>query len=573
MHMKKWITVVSWLILSATACTKEGSFLDKKETTDLNEQTVFADSARTMDFLTGIYADAGFSWSPNRFSGNAGLEACSDEASGPVTGGTYLQFVTGSVSAFSIPRNSWDIPYENIRRVNIFLKHLPGVRFDPALKERAKGEALFLRAWYYAILLKHYGGVPIVGDTVYNAKDKINTVRNTYGECVSYIVAACDSAAVYCPAQYSSLDYGRATMGACLALKARVLLYAASDLFNGGFPEQPGLDATLRSIVSYPDQRNDRWKLAADAARQVIASGLYQLVEDNDTRPGYGFYNLFQLRKNNEAIFQLMKPPNKELEGYWIPPSRGGTAEGAYAYQDMVDAFGMINGKPITDTSYDPAHPYNNRDPRLDYTIIRNGSMTARAAFGLQPVYTYVNDNTTGDQTGVGTPTGYYINKMLDVNVAGNNLTQTPRCPPLMRYAEVLLNFAEAENEFSGPGAEVYQAILSIRKRAGIMPGADGMYGLPAGMGKEEMREMIRRERRVELAFEEHRFWDVRRWKIAPQTDNKAMSGMRVNRVADGYTYQAFTVRQHVFRAPIYLFPIPQQETGKSADLLQNPGW
>jgi len=138
-----------------------------------------------------------------------------------------------------------------------------------------------------------------------------------------------------------------------------------------------------------------------------------------------------------------------------------------------------------------------------------------------------------------------------------------------MRYAEILLNYAEALNEFSGATTEVYKAVEAIRKRAGLSP-----YQLPAGLSKNEMRLVIQHERQVELAFEEQRFWDVRRWKIAAQTENKQMTGMRVIELGTNkYSYTRFTVRSHNFRNAMYLWPIPQSETAKSTQLLQNPGY
>ncbi|HEY2725707.1 MAG TPA: RagB/SusD family nutrient uptake outer membrane protein, partial [Parafilimonas sp.] len=218
------------------SCTKQGGFLGQTTTTDLNEDAVFSDSARSMDFLAQIYTNIDFSFNPARFNGLAGLEACCDEAEGPSSTGvtTYNQFATGSVSAYSISTDAWSIPYSNIRAVNQFLAHLPTIPFNDALKQRTKGEVLFLRAWYYSIMLKHYGGIPLIGDTVYDVTDKINTVRNTYDECVTYITQQCDAAAAILPLSYSGGDFGRVTKGACLALKAKVLLYAASPLFNGG---------------------------------------------------------------------------------------------------------------------------------------------------------------------------------------------------------------------------------------------------------------------------------------------------------------------------------------------------
>jgi len=568
--MKKVFFGAAVITCLFVACTKE-SFLDKTTTTDLSEATVFSDSARSMDFLANIYSNVDFSFSLTRFSGAAGLDACSDEAEGPQASvaTTYTQFAEASVSAFNIAADAWNTPYSQIRAVNQFLKHLPALPFNDLLKQRTKGEALFLRAWYYAQMLRHYGGVPLVGDSIYTTNDKINTTRNSYADCVDYVTAQCDAAAALLPTSYTGLEYGRVTKGACLALKARVLLYAASPLFNGGAETD---DASLKNIISYPSADAARWQKAADAAKAVMNLGVYSLYTDNTTKPGYGFYQVFQKRVNNEYIFARMEPDNKDLENLWRPPSRGGsTISGSFPYQGLVDAFEMNNGKAITDATsgYDPQKPYTNRDPRLDYTVTHNLSNIYVAYDALRPVYTYVGEP-SGDGFGAGTPTGYYGNKMCRDEVIPNYFFNvSTRCLPLIRYADVLLMYAEATNEAVGANADVYAAVESIRQRAGLVP-----YALPAGLTKDGMRKVIQHERQVELAFEEQRFWDVRRWKIAEQTDAQMMNGMSVKKNSDGtFTYSIVNVRKHNFRKAMYLWPIPQSETAKSQDFVQNPGY
>ncbi len=549
-----------------SSCGKK-NFLDQTETTNLNEQTVFTDSARTVAFLTNIYIDIGFAESATRF-GNGGLDASCDEAepqkSATVT--TSIQFATGTVNPTIISSDAWNLPYTNIRRVNQLLKHLPGAPIPPHIRNVMAAEARFLRAWYYAALLKHYGGIPLLGDAVYDVGDKIPSVRNTYKECVDYIVSECDAVAGSLPLVRIREDYGRASGGAALALKARVLLFAASPLFNGGGIE-PG-----NNVTGYPDAVPERWKLAADAALAVMNKAAYSLNEDNTTAPGYGFYKLFTLRVNPEYILAKMQGGNRELESAWQPPSRNG-AQGGFPYQEFVDAFSMANGLPITDpaSGYNASDPYRNRDPRLAYSVIRDQMPLIQNTGLKEPVNIYLGPDGKGvsqDAVHAGTPTGYYTNKMLDENIAANFIHGSNRCFPLMRYAEVLLNFAEASNEYAGPTQEVYNAVELVRKRAGLQP-----YQLAAGLTKDQMREAIRAERRVELAFEGHRFWDVRRWKIAEQTENKQMTGMEIRRNGSTVTYTVFPVRKHNFRKAMYLWAIPQGETAKSPDLKQNPSW
>lgn len=560
------------------ACKKEG-FLSQTQTTNLSQTTVFADSANTVAFLSNIYSNVGFSFNPGRFLygalgsqvTNGGLDAASDEAEVASTNGsTALAFETGTINAAVVTDDAYNTCYTNIRSVNQFLKALPSTPLKSYTKVEYKAEARFLRAWYYAILLKHYAGVHLVGDTIYTYTDHIPAKRNTYEECVNYIISECDAAGKDLPLVQSGLNYGRASKGACMALKARVLLYAASLLFNSKTP----VGGPVGPLVNYPSYDGKRWQLAADAADSLIRSGAYSLYVDNATAPGYGFQHVFTMRYNSEYIFALMRNANADFETLWDPPSRTGK-NGAFPLQGLVDAFPMSNGLAITDpaSKYDPQNPYANRDPRLNYSIIHDQTILQnRLAAGVSPINIYLGnyngiDNSRGtDAVHIGTRTGYYTNKMLDPGAVANDLHTTTRCWPLMRFAEVLLNYAEAANEYEGPTTLVYQRVELVRQRAGLNP-----YTLPTGLSQEQMRDVIRNERRIELAFEEQRFWDVRRWKIADQTDNILTMGMEVDRNGNNVTYKPFAVRQRNFRNAMYLWPFPQAEVAKSPELIQNP--
>jgi starch-binding outer membrane protein, SusD/RagB family len=578
-----------FLLLLALGCRKEG-FLAATTTTNLDEKSVFSDSSRTVGFLANIYSNVGFSTSLSRFTFNiytvcGGLEAACDEAepshafSTPAT-----QFATGTVNAGIIGDEPYKTCYANIRAVNVLIKNLPNAPLRQAYKNQMVAEAHFLRAWYYAILTEHYGGVPLVGDSLLSYEKPINAKRGTYAECVDYILAECDAAAATLPTTQSGLNYGRASKGACLALKARVLLYAASPLFNGTTLVSDAGSNIDPALVGYPTYDANRWKLAQDAAQAVIAAGVYSLNTVNNYQtslPGYGFQGLFPRRVNTEYIFQLMRPSgNSDLENMCLPPSRGSNGSGSFPYQGLVDAFPMRNGKPITDPSsgYDPANPYKDRDPRLDYSIIHDQTVLLvrtgnGQTNGSAPVNIYVgnfNGISTGqDAVHQGTVTGYYNNKMLDpAAIAATISFGSQRVLPLMRYAEILLNYAEAANEFEGPTANVYTAVEAVRERAGLSP-----YQLPTGLTREEMRTWIQNERRIELAYEGHRFFDVRRWKIAPQTENIQSQGMEVNRNGASVVFKPFNVTKHNFRPAMYLWPFPLSETGKSPELIQNPGY
>jgi len=576
-------------ILFVQSCKKSGSFLAQTSTTNLTQSTVFADSSRTEGFVANIYASIGFSTSPSRFVANntvcSGLDAACDESEPSHTFATDASgFATGTINAGTVSNDPYNTCYTQIRAVNQLLANIHLTKMQANNKAELVAEARFLRAWYYSILVEHYGGVPLVGDSLYTYALPITVKRATYAACITYITSECDAAAAVLPFTQGGLNWGRASGGACMALKARVLLYAASPLFNGTtLPTDAGKSSSGSvdpSLVGYPNADPTRWQLAENAAQVVIASGAYSLNTINSyqtTTPGYGFQGLFPQRVNTEYIFQLMRPANTDLENLFLPPSRSG-GNGAFPYQGIVDAFPMSNGKLITDptSGYDPNNPYNNRDPRLNYSIIHDQTiLNVRTGNGLisgqAPVNIYLgnNNNQNPDAVHIGTVTGYYCNKMLDpAAIAATIAFPSNRCLPLIRYAEILLDYAEAANEFEGPTANVYNAIQAVRQRAGLNP-----YQLPTGLSQADMRTYIQNERRIELAFEGHRFFDVRRWKIAAQTENIQAQGMEVDDNGSAVAYNKFNVTKHNFRPAMYLWPFPISETGKSPTLIQNPGY
>lgn len=586
----KQIFLATILLALFASCKKNSDFLDG-QSIGLTEEQVFSDSARTMAFLTGIYSDIAFSFSKGRWSSHGNSELATDDAeynySG--TGQAAVILYNGTISPTMYASQTalldfWNLPYANIRRANIMLSKLPQTPLSASLQSRIKGETKFLRAYYYSHLMVAFGGVPNVGDNVYGKDDIINLPRQKFADLVKYISDELDAAAALLPVAYpNDIDYGRITKGACLALKSRVLLYAASPLFNGGANTT---DPELAAIVSYPTASVEYWQKAADAANAVITGGTYSLMVDNATQPGYGFFNVFLQRVNTEYIFAYYRPGNRDFEGYYNPPTRGG-GRNSMPTQDLVDAFPMKNGlQPLNAdgtvnmaSGYNPADPYINRDPRFTYSIIYNGATYfSTATNNKAPVYTFVNGTgatgQTNDAFGVGTTTGYFSRKMCDDNISSNSSSNTNRAWPLLRYAEIVLNYAEAINE-TGQTALAYPKLIELRQRAGIDAGADNLYGLKAGMTKEEMREVIRNERRIELAFEDHRWHDIRRWKIAMVTNNQYNKVMKVTKNSNGsFTYQRLeSVRRHNFRPEMYLLPIPDPEVRKMPAMVQNPGW
>lgn len=598
------------MMFGAVSCTDD-SFLDETQTSDLTKDVIFSDSTYTVGFLNHIYEDCGFDVYPNRFDGGiwnpgeGGLQTACDEAEFKITSHNTdgVQFVTGTVNAVSISETAWKTCYNQIRAVNVFLENVDKCPMTDNARTRYKAEARFLRAWYYFILLRHYGGVPLLGDVVYDNEDvdNINMKRNSFAEVVDYIVSECNAAASDLPTRTVATAFGRASGGTCMGLISRTLLYAASPLYNGS---PITTDATLAPLVGYTDTDQERWKAAAEAARRLIATGGWQVfvyhADDNgNPYPGWGYWAQFEgsdyttLNSWEDrvytsgalcgSIFMQIRAMGNTKEQMFDPVSCGGNGNGGYPTHDLAEAYPMLDGAvPGSGKyTYDRMNPDKNRDPRFALSIIWNGSTRRSGGDENHVVSTYQGFGSTNDAIYQGTRTGYYWRKQSHVATAANHFNGCPQLYTLMRYEEILLNYAEAVNEYYGPdytetlGAETlspYSVLRLLRERAGIEAGEDGTYGIPNGLSRDKMREAIRAERRIELAFEGHRFFDVRRWKIAEQTENGYTHGFEVTRTLDGsLSSKVVNTRQHVFRPAMYFWPIPYNEVVRSEDLLQNP--
>ena len=492
-------------------------------------------------FLMNIYATM-----PNNFAGigsNALLDAGTDDAVYRYPNSTVETFVNGRWTAWNMPDNVWSKYYTGIRKVNTFLAKVDMVPVrTPGLVSEWKAEARFLRALFYFEMVKRWGGVPLVGDKIFTLEDNLDVPRNSYEECVAYIVAECDAIRelVVKDADLKDGDLGRITRGAVLALKARTLLYAASPLNN------PANDVA-------------KWQRAADAAKDVMNLGNFSLFSN--------FTTLFTTRKTTETILAFQSATSTGIETNYGPTgySGNGTGNGLInPTQNLVDAFPMKNGKEISDptSGYDPQKPYLNRDPRLAATVFYNG-----LSWLGRPVELY-----DGGRDYAGSQTGYFMRKFMGSFTTGSAYSATNHSSIIFRYAEVLLNYAEAANEASAaPPEDAFKAVESIRQRAGLVP-----YTISRSLSTTAFRELVRKERRLELAFEEHRFWDIRRWKIgASLLQSKTLTGVTVVKTPDNsytYTYDR-PVLNTVFEERMYRYPIPVGEIEKGKMLEQNTGW
>lgn len=445
------------------------------------------------------------------------------------------------------PDGNWYSAYQAVRNVNLFLAHFDNVPIDETTKQYWKAEARFIRAINYFELVKRYGGVPLIGDKLFSQDEKLDIPRNTFDECVTYIVDELDDIRDDLRIDpVKAAELGRVTKGAAMALKSRVLLYAASPLNN------PGHDM-------------EKWQAASDAAKAVMDYGKFSLEND--------FNSVFTERQNSEVILAYQREQTKDLErqnapvGYAEPNQSQGYVSPT---QELVDAFPMQNGLPITDaeSGYDLQHPYNNRDPRLSATVFYNGSMWLQRS-----VETFEGGRDKPNGVQRQTRTGYYMRKFLADYSTQQAYGNQNHNFVIFRYAEILLNYAEAENEL-GNIDEAYSQLIALRKRAGIEGGVDQMYGLKQGMDQDEMRSAIHLERRIEMAFEEQRFWDVRRWKTAETVFNRTLHGIKIEKRPDGsYTYQEIPVSDMTFLPKMYRYPIPYKEIAGNTAIEQNTGW
>jgi starch-binding outer membrane protein, SusD/RagB family len=436
--------------------------------------------------------------------------------------------------------------YQGIRNTNVMLANIDRVpwtdEYNPAYIE---GEQRFLRAFFYFELMKRFGGVVLLDKAQTVNESGADLRRSTYGETLQFILDDVDLAIALLPSDWSAANYGRATSGAAMALKARSLIHAASPLHN-------------------PDSNLEKWKAAADAAKAVMDLNKYSLEPD--------YANILTQPNSNEYIMIPISGPIGTtglgfITDFICPPSFGGQRSQISVTQNHVDMYEMNNGKPITDptSGYDPQQPYLNRDPRFYNNVIYNDQI-----WQGRKVETYVGGKDMVQNSAFYTKTGYYVKRLWpEVLKPGNGNTAQLNFI-YFRYAEVLLNYAEALNESEGPTEEVYAALNTIRDRA-------GMPDLPEGLDKTQMRARIRNERAVEFAFEEMRWWDILRWRQGVELVAQPMKGMSITKTGSAFTYEVVELAdnfQKVFEDHMHLYPIPREEILNSpAALEQNPGW
>lgn len=611
------LMVLSIITFLAVSCENKEDFLDKKPLGEYSELDVWKDTSLIETFVNSMYRNAlGFPFSIVR------LSDLSDESQfTPDWGALDFNKSLLSPDGTKIWGTEWASPhtyhyqwaplYKNVRRSNVFFNKIGEAKTaDERSINRLKGEAYFLRAYTYHYLVAVYGGVPII-TTAYGLNDDFSVARSSYDECVKFIVGQLDSAAMYLPISYKDAkNSGRATKGAALALKARVLLYAASDLHN------PQKNSFLASGFSNPEllgyttgDAASRWQAAKVAAKAVIDLNNYDLYKKNPGPTDSVAQNIAEYfissGTSEDILLQFFSTKTDEdWQGYnpalYCGPNGYHNWGNNCPIGELVDDYEMKDGSKFNwNNASHKASPYQNREARFYATVLYEGApwrTRPSDALAIDPFSKIqIGFVTKADGTVLkagldtrkgpiedwnGTYTGYYVRKFVNPAVDPQYVKQEVPFRHI-RYAEVLMNYAEACIEL-GQDGEALTYINMIRRRAG-QPEFSGLTG-------DALRQAYRHERRIEFAYEDQRFWDIRRWLIAAASykpthaiDVKYVtseSSIQAYRKADGSTHGAATYNSiltpgdaRAWDNKAYFFPIERDEMNKNTKLIQNPGY
>ena len=531
-------------------------------------------------FMTEIYNHADYDYGQN-YAG-AMLASASDESQFSATGTPIETFYNGTWSPSNANSGVWKTMYDGIRVCNTVLTKFQDLKFDELVLnpdyeqqmfryENYKWEARFWRAYFYFNLVRQYGGVPIVTPEMGTAQ--INSLsRNTSDEVYEYIFTECDEIKDHIIKDYGDLgnnalpndpaDDGRVNNLAVMALKARAALYWASPLNN-------------------PSGDKERYHKAALYTKQLLDAckerGMKLLPKYEDLWSTTNFQDKSEIIFGRRIYGSGKEGASQVVESYNYPFGiEGGSRAANCPTQNMVDAYEMqATGKGIYEqgSGYDAANPYEGRDPRMSATIAKNGDMWPTSYKTALQTY----EGGTNAEPNIGaTPTGYYLKKHCHGTIdlrSKSKYTMDNHTWITYRLGEFYLNYAEAVYQYLGsPTATSAEFPMSADEAVNLVRQRAGMPNFPASLGNAEFWEKYKNERMVELAFEGHRFWDVRRWKEADKYF-KNIYEMKITKNGDGtFNYNRQTVTR-IWDDKMYLFPIPVDQTLKNGNLEQNPGW
>ena len=551
--------------MSATSCE---DWLEIEPKDRFSDATVWASEENADMFLNDIY---------NQFPHLNNETQCFDQYSdNSYVGAEWMNarttIYTAALSPTSWLCGPWDMwkwgrssnsdakgQYERIRSCNLFINKVSESGFSEDYKRERLAEARFLRVWFYHYLWMAYGGVPIVTEVLdNNVSSDIFFPRATARETFEFMDRELSELIPDLPLTRNGADGGRATRPAALTLKGWIELFHASELRN-------------------PDGDRSRWEKAAATLKEVIDLGLFTL------QPTILDLWTAETNGNPEVIydFQMSKQNGGRREGLFGPVFVNGIQSSwgnMQPTQELVDDYCMANGLPISDpaSGYDPQHPYENREKRFYQSILYDGSMWQGEEIITRVGVGSPNEIDTSSSSDV-TNTGYYTRKTLDESVNGaDNLQMSNGMANYIffRYADVLLMYAEALLE-SGDKEDAIHYLDMVRTRGDNMPSINETY--KSGISVNQLRDVLRRDRRIELAFEDKRYWDIIRWKICDGENgvmNKPVGGMMITD-ADGdgiLEYNYHEVCPRTFLPRMYYQPIPQYVLDKNPVIREQNG-
>lgn len=584
--MKLYIKYLTIGLMATTILASCADILDKKPLTEISDNDLWSDPALLKAFVNSRYNQVGVNGAESMQSSIVDeteltwLRGCETHNFARLSP-TDLGRMNGAWWGWD--NRSWSTKWTNISNCNIFFERVDNVGFtDETEKTKLVGQVRFIRAFEYWDLIARWGAMPIITKSfsINDREEIVGQKRNTYKECIDFLVSELDQAAKELPANWSGDDYGRATSVAALALKSRILLYAASPLMNEDvkIPE-----------VGYTTPEPDRWQKAAKAATEALDAAQtagYELYNLNgDPSKNYQLIFMDNTAANKETLFARMGTSSADGESisscdqYNNPNGYGGWG-GNCPLQELVDAYEVVKDGVASKFDWnnpeEKANPYANRDPRFYATILYDG-----AKWMTRNVETYFDVDNNGTIIGGGkdtkfgndswnaSPTGYNMKKFMDEGYALNSWNFCARNWIHLRMAELYLNKAEALYHI-GDEEGAREALKPVRQRAG-MPAVTATGA--------DLLEAIKNERRIEFAFEEHRYFDVRRWKEAPKYFGSTVHAITIKKYPDGKkTYEVDKLRSDVggdrkWDDKMYWLPIPKSEMDKNPNLVQNPGY
>ncbi|ACU06067.1 MULTISPECIES: RagB/SusD family nutrient uptake outer membrane protein [Pedobacter] len=587
--MKRYLCFISGLILFSSILSSCKKYLEKPVSSDVTLNDVFASRDKTEQFLWTVYRTASIYEFPYYWTSGENnyyhygatytiVAAATDEADAfaNLTGAEAMNKGNWGPNDIKFYEFRSEYPWKGIRNANIFIENVDKAPFSDQEKRAMKAEAIFLRALMHFDLMQRLGGIPIVDKVlkVSSAEDVpgVRIPRSTYEETVNFIVKSCNDIANDLPVSYSSNYRGRIIRAAAYALKARVLLYAASPLFNSNETYVPVSDPKLRAMIGYADgYKAERWQLAANASKMVLDSAQKWGLElyKGKTNPIDRYEEIF-INPNVSEIILDAGIQGLQTNNYFVRFLTPGTI--VYTGSDPVNVGITFNFAKFyqkadgTDQTWNEvpgtAYPYaqyqqklGELDPRFQASVFQSGTEWSRGS-GTRYHFYEQGSKQLDRYNGVG-----FLRKFVK---GVSNGSAAPRWITF-RLAEFYLNYAEALNEVNGSSTEITNALNEIRARVN-MPGI-------SYTSQDDMRQKIRRERGVELAFEEHRYFDVRRWKIAGQ-EGVMKGGMWSLKLYGGTspTYKLEKFEDRVWEDKMYLYPFNSTEIDLGY-LIQNPGW